>query len=489
MRLHPVLALIAVCFLCVCTPAAAVDSPVCEARAAWIGSPRGVNWDSTMAALEAAGFNMIFPCMQTAGQALYPSTVLPMRGERDELALCLEAAHKHGIEVHVWRINWFTAGATRAHRDSLRAAGRLQVSSEGKSVDQVMKERGYGGMEDWICPSQAANRKLEHDAMLELVERYPVDGVHFDYMRYADETLCYCDSCKANFAAETGMQDQMAGWPADFAVGGKYHELYQNWRRKLIHSLAREIALDVHRRDPYVCVSLAARTGVLSWTRVSDAQEWWKWLDEGILDFVCPMNYMTEPDKFTEAFTPELNLTRGVAPFYNGLGMYEFKGFGDLETMVRLGRERGQDGFVAFELESLLKVLDQAGKSLTPGKAIFPHRAPETRFHLAEPSRRTAEGFPVYSPGQNIDFETVVMLRAKLREGVSRVSGDLLLEKVTGEALSSLGSLDLDHAVVHKAALIAPAPGRYRLALAGEMTLSSGEKKPFVTRSFPFQVE
>ncbi|MCE5269682.1 family 10 glycosylhydrolase [bacterium] len=488
MRLNPLLALFSACILGFGSAASAAEVPTCEARAAWIGSPRGMNWDSTMAALEAAGFNMVFPCMQSAGQALYPSTVLPMRSQRDELALCLEAAHKHGIEVHVWRIDWFTTGATKAHRDSLRAAGRVQVSSAGKSVSQVMDEQGWGKMEDWLCPSQAANRKLEHDAMLELAERYPVDGVHFDYMRYADESLCYCDSCKANFAAETGMQEQMSGWPADFAKGGKYHEIYQNWRRKLIHSLAREIALDIHRRDPYVCVSLAARPSI-DWASLSDAQQWWKWVDEGILDFICPMDYDTKPENFVKAITPQLDLIRGVAPFYTGLGMYEFKGFEDLQTMVRLGRERGQDGFVAFEIESLLKVLDQAGKSLTQGKAIFPHRAPETRFHLAEPSRRTAEGFPVYSPGQNIDFETVVMLRAKLREGVSRVSGDLLLEKVTGEALSTLGSLDLDRAVVHKAGLTAPAPGRYRLALAGQMTLSTGEKKPFVARSFPFQVE
>ena len=469
------------------TLSAAGNPPLCEGRGVWIGSPRGVNWDSTMAALSSAGFNMVFPCMQTAGQALYPSAVLPHRGGRDELALCLEAAHKHGIEVHVWRINWYTSGAPDSFSTFMRTAGRTQVSSEGKDVGQVMVDQGYYRMKDWLCPSQAANRKLEHDAMLELMERYPVDGVHFDYMRYADESLCYCDSCKANFAAESGLD--MSGWPADFAKGGKRYEVYQDWRRQLIHSLAREIALDVHRRDPYVCVSLAGRAGVLDWTRVSDAQEWWKWLDEGILDFICPMDYSNKPDDFVKTITPQLDFTRGVAPFYTGLGMYEFKGYDDLKTMVGLGRERGQDGFVAFELKSLLKVLDQAGRDLTPGKALLPHRAPEVRFRMPEPLKRTAEGYPVYAAGTEIGFQTVVMLRAKLREGVTRVSGDVLLEKVNGETAATVAHLDLDKAAIEGLKAAPQTAGRYRLALSGEMILSSGEKKAFVARGFPFQVE
>ena len=241
--------------------------------------------------------------MQTAGNASYPSQVLPSRGGRDELALCLEAAHKYGIEVHVWRINWYTSGAPDSFSRAMREAGRTQVSSDGKDVGQVMVDLGYYRMKDWLCPSQALNRKLERDAMLELVERYPVDGVHFDYMRYADEKLCYCDSCKINFAAESGMQDMLSGWPADFAVGGKYHEIYQDWRRSLIHSLAREIARDVHLYDPYVIVSLAARNSI-SWAAVSDAQEWWKWVDEGILDILCPMDYHTKPDEFVHSPGP-----------------------------------------------------------------------------------------------------------------------------------------------------------------------------------------
>ena len=170
------------------------------------------------------------------------------------------------------------------------------------------------------------------------------------------------------------------------------------------------------------------------------------------------------------------------------MGMYEMKGYSDLAQMVGLGREHGQDGFVAFDLKSLLPALDQAGKSLTPGKALLPHRAPEVRFILQDTGVRSAQGYPIYENGKEVSFEAVVMLKGKLREGISRVAGDIILEKISGETVSTVESLDLDRAAIRKLNVTPPASGRYRLALAGKMTLSTGENRPFIVRGFPFEV-
>ena len=46
----------------------------------------------------------------------------------------------------------------------------------------------------WLCPNHPANRKLEMDAMLELALEKDVDGIHYDYFRYADfsSKWCFC---------------------------------------------------------------------------------------------------------------------------------------------------------------------------------------------------------------------------------------------------------------------------------------------------------
>jgi len=458
---------------------------VAEGRGTWVSRVRGVNWDSTMAALGEAGYNMIFPNLSTGGAAYYPSEVLPMRGERDELALCIEAAHKNGIEVHVWRINWYMAGAPDSFAQAMLEQGRIQYSYEGKRNEEVARDNGYNQRGDWLCPSNPANRELELRAMLEVVEKYDVDGVHFDYMRYGWPQMCYCSHCKEAFAGESGLD--MSNWPKDFIEGGRYFEAYLDWRRHLIHSSAREIARAVHTRDPYVCVSLAARGGN-QYTVDSDAQVWWEWISEGILDFVCPMNYTAEPERFVATMKSHLPRVKGRVPYYSGLGMYRMRAYAPLEEIVGLGRGLGQDGFVTFQMRSLLPVLEESRAELTKQPALLPHRSPETRFILKPSGRESEEGFAVYAPGEPVKFEASVMFKGKLKAGVSRIRGDIVLQKITGEIAAAIQTLDLDKSTISKLSVVCPESGRYRLAFYGIMSLSTGEEKPFIARSFPFEV-
>jgi len=458
---------------------------VAEGRGTWMGRARGVNWDSTMAVLKDAGYNMVFPNLNTGGAAFYPSAVLPMTSERDELALCLEAAHKYGIEVHVWRINWYMAGAPDSFAQAMLDQGRIQYSYEGKRNAEVAKDNGYNQRGDWLCPSNPDNRKLELDAMLEVVKKYDVDGVHFDYMRYGWPQMCYCDNCKENFARETGLD--MSKWPKDFCEGGPCYEAYLDWRRQLIHSSAREIARAVHTYDPYVCVSLAARSGN-DYTYNSDAQVWWEWIQEGILDFVCPMNYTPEPDRFVAVMKSHLPRVKGRVPYYSGVGMYQIREFAPFKDIVERGRELGQDGFLTFEIRSLLRVLGQSKAGLTDKAALLPHRAPETRFIIGPASRESEEGFPVFSTGELVRFKADIMFKGKLREGIGRVLGDIVLTRTTGEIVAKIQALDLNKSAIIDSEVKCTEPGRYRLALYGTMTLSTGEKRPFITKSFPFEM-
>ncbi len=460
---------------------------VAEGRGTWIGFRRqGADWDSLMSALAAAGFNMVFPEVVTGGAALYPSEFLPMVSERDELALLIEAAHKYGIEVHAWKINWYMSACPDSFTAEMERQGRIQISVDGLRNPEAMKKLGYEQNRDWLCPSHPANRELEKNVMLELARKYDVDGIHFDYMRYAMEEMCFCPGCRERFQQQTGLT--VDNWPKDVWKEGKYYELYLDWRRELIQSSAREIARAMHVEDPYVCVTLAARPG-LDWASRSDAQLWWAWAEEGILDFLCPMNYSGNVDDFRTLVQAHLPLTRGRTPYYSGMGVYEFEDFSQLKANCEAGRELGQDGFITFEINGLLKMIDQCRAELTSQPALLPHRAPETSFRYHHTARETAEGFPLYRAGDQVQCQASIMLRGKLREGVSRIRGQLVVEDMSGQVVQQIEDVDLTQAVVKPLSVAAPAAGRYRLALRGAMTLSSGETKPFITKSFPFQVE
>ena len=89
-----------------------------EARAVWNHSGMGAypgDWDRSARELARNGLNMIFPNMLWGGLAHYPSDVLPrsdiFRKYGDQIAQCVAAAKRHGLEVHVWKVHFNLAGA------------------------------------------------------------------------------------------------------------------------------------------------------------------------------------------------------------------------------------------------------------------------------------------------------------------------------------------------------------------------------------------
>ena len=460
---------------------------VAEGRGVWgPGGRRGGNIDSTMKALADAGINMIYPNISSGGRASYPSSVLPMRGDRDRLAELVESAHKYGIEIHAWRINWYMGGASEEWTEQMIKEGRIQYSWDGRRNGPVMKDEGYNQPEDWLCPSHPANRELEKEAMLELMRNYDVDGIHFDYMRYSNDNFCYCEGCKERFCKAMGLT--LENWPDPVWKGGELREVYLEWRRQLIHTSAREIAREAHKLDPYVSVSLAARNSI-SWCTYSDGQEWWKWCDEGILDMLCAMNYATDSTRFIERMETHLPLMKGSTPYYSGLGMYEMESYDQLATNANAGRARGHDGWIAFNSRAIMPILNQVREGLNKKPALLPHRAPEVRWRFASGTMDDApQGYPRYSAGTVVEVKTTVMFKGMLREGITRIRGDFCIVSMDGKVLKKLKAVDLNTAERINLDVEFLQTGRFRLALYGEMSLSNGETRPFITNSFPFEI-
>ena len=460
---------------------------VAEGRGCWgPGGRRGGNIDSTMKALADAGINMIYPNISSGGRASYPSSVLPMRGETDRLAQLVEAAHKYGIEIHAWRINWYMGGASDEWTEEMIRQGRIQYSWDGRRNGPVMKDLGYSQPEDWLCPSHPANRELEKEAMLELVRNYDVDGVHFDYMRYSREHFCFCEGCRERFCEAMGLI--IENWPDPVWKGGELREVFMEWRRQLIHTSAREIARAVHKLDPYVSVTLAGRCNPEECYN-DDGQVWWEWCEEGILDFVCGMNYTNVPEKFSKWAKLHLALAKGNTPYYSGLGIYEMENYEQFATNANLGRELGHDGWVAFSSRRLMQHLPAIKADLNKKPALLPHRAPEVRWRFpAGTEEDSPVGYPRYGAGSVLEVDVSVMFKAKLREGINHIKGDFCLVNMEGEVLEKLKPIDLNTAERLKLPLKYSQPGRYRLALYGEMKLSTGDAKPFITNSFPFEI-
>jgi uncharacterized lipoprotein YddW (UPF0748 family) len=318
-----------------------------EFRAVWCHSPYGVaglSWEQAIDSLADFGFNAIVPNMLWAGVAYYPSTVLPtypdLDQKGDQIAQCLAAAKRRGVQVHVWKVNWnLEHGDTpKEFVEEMRAQGRTQKAPDGSDIN-------------WLCPSDDRNFALERDSMLEIARNYAVDGLHFDYIRYPDSRGCYCDGCRQRFEASVG--HKVENWPADVQARGT--ELRQAWldfRCAQISRLVEAVATEARKIRPGIRISAAVFPNYPS-TKEEIGQDWKLWIDRGWLDFVCPMDYTSDSEDFTSYVTRQREVVGGRIPLYPGIGAFILSP-DQLIRQVSVARELAPGGFIVFNYDTTL---------------------------------------------------------------------------------------------------------------------------------------
>ncbi|MCH5374107.1 MAG: family 10 glycosylhydrolase, partial [Planctomycetes bacterium] len=340
-------------------------SPETECRAFWNHSGTGAyegDWDRTARELAAAGFNMILPNMLWGGRAHYPSDILPRSDTYtragDQIAQCVAASHKVGLEVHVWKVNFNLSGAPREFVQRIHREQRNQVSVDGQA-------------HDWLCPSHPRNFALELESMLEVARKYPVDGLHFDYIRYPGRDKCYCDGCRQRFEADLGQK--VADWPKD-CYSGAFKDQYADWRCDQITRLVRAVHEQARTIRPGIKIS-AAVFGAYPDCRVSVAQDWPEWIKAGYLDFVCPMDYTQSDETFISLVSNQLRLVNGRIPVYPGIGQWRLT---DDRTagQIYYARHLGAGGFTIFNLTgaSAESVVPNIAIGVGRQTAVPPHR-------------------------------------------------------------------------------------------------------------------
>jgi uncharacterized lipoprotein YddW (UPF0748 family) len=314
-----------------------------EFRAVWCHSAYGVDgmtWDGAIKKLKDNGFTAVVPNMLWGGQTDYPSKVLPVnprvQKDGDQIAQCLTACRKYGIEIHVWKVNWNMGNASKDFVTQMKAEKRTQQSSTGV-------------IEPWLCPSNPANQTMELESMLEIVKNYAVDGIHFDYIRYPDSEHCYCDGCRERFEALVGVR--VESWPKDVLRYGPAYEAYQQFRRDNITRLVKAVSEGARSINPKMKISAAVFS---NWPdcRESEGQDWGRWIELGYLDFVCPMDYTDSASAFRTMVQVQRGAVKGKIPLYPGIGA-SAPGLTAAQVIdqVKIAREEKANGFIIFNYD------------------------------------------------------------------------------------------------------------------------------------------
>ncbi len=313
-----------------------------ELRGVWCHDAGGIpgrTWAPLIRELKAAGFNTLFANHLWGGLAYYPSEVLPVSpriaSEGDLLRQCLDACRTEGIALHVWQVLWVLDNAPAAFVADMERSGRLMQDRTGKSGT-------------WLCPTHPANMDLAVNAACEVGRHYAVAGVHLDYARYPDANSCYCNGCAGRFRAATGRT--AVPWPAS-VVTGTDRDAFLAWRRDQITVTVARIGRELKAIRPDIAIS-AAVWGNWPGVRDSIGQDWGRWCQAGLLDFVCPMNYVTSASEAVALFTGQLPAAGPSVPVYPGIAPTTHN-LPPEEVIRQIDRLRaaGAKGFLLFELD------------------------------------------------------------------------------------------------------------------------------------------
>jgi len=328
-----------------------------EFRAFWCHSAFGVEgmtWDEAIKNLADNGFTAVFPNMLWGGVAFYQSKVLPVAPDvaekGDQIAQCVAACKKHGVQIHVWKVNWNTGWRTpKEFIERMRREGRLQASSKGKE-------------EPWLCPSHPENQKLEVASMVEVAREYDVDGIHFDYIRYPNNDHCFCNGCKERFEswrklpacdrpqnASWKLAPPLQNWPKDVLGDGPLRLQWLDWRRGNITAVVKATNEQARAIKPNIKISAAVFRNWPS-DRDSVGQDWKLWCDKGWLDLVCPMDY-TESNTTFENFVTNQKTWAGKVPLRPGIGASASRSHLTPEHVIQqinITRRHNTKGFIIF---------------------------------------------------------------------------------------------------------------------------------------------
>lgn len=268
-----------------------------EMRAAWISTVYNIDWPSTknneskqkqeyinlLDKLQSTGINTVVVQVRPKSDAIYKSTIntwseylTGVQGKDpgyDPLPFLIEEAHKRGMEFHAWfnpyRITMADESLTKL------PANHPAIKNPGWVVKH--------GNKYYYNPGLPEVKKYIVDSVMEVVNKYDIDGVHFDDYFYPGVSF---DDADAYSKYGNGVNKD-------------------DWRRETVNDLLRQVKAAVKASKPNVVFGVSPagiwRNKSASEPTGSDTSgnesyvgtyaDTRAWIRQGLVDYVVPQLY------------------------------------------------------------------------------------------------------------------------------------------------------------------------------------------------------
>jgi len=263
-----------------------------EIRAVWLTTNFGLDWPQQVGGyavdaeqqkhdlillldkLKEANINVVFLQTRMRGDVIYQSAIEPWskyvlpKGRStpgyDPLEFAVNACHERGIECHAWIVTY-----PMGKVDNVQG----HLSAKAKSLVRVCQD------EYILDPGEPETTEYLLSIVNELVQKYDIDGIHFDYIRYPDRVASFPDG-------------------ATYRKYGNGKSLNE-WRKENINQFVYQAYNNVKEMKPWVQVSssvIGMYTKIPGKTQAyltasEVCQDPADWLAKGKHDFIVPMMF------------------------------------------------------------------------------------------------------------------------------------------------------------------------------------------------------
>jgi uncharacterized lipoprotein YddW (UPF0748 family) len=355
-----------------------------EGRALWVN-----RWDYGSAATirqvmvnaRRANFNIVYFQVRGPWDARYPSRLDPCSARLcgrlggtptwDPLEVAVREAHARGLQLHAW-INGLS-GWESNNAGTCRGLRRSEAGQPNHVLvdhpEWAMHTRGgrpmacpNGDEYVYLSPAHPGVRTRMARVAADIVRRYPVDGIHLDRIRYPGADFGWDRASLAQFGKDPSAN------PRDWA----------QFRRDLVSRMVRETHDSIHavRKVPLSAAvwPIYDRTR-FGWNSSSGVaqffQDTWGWAQGGYLDVAVPMAYFYVADQRCSYVPrrrgqePNPDWDCMIADHVAGMrptgrhvyaGVLAGLGRDEMARQVRIGRQRGVNGFSFYFYSSLAEL-------------------------------------------------------------------------------------------------------------------------------------
>ncbi|CDN12312.1 hypothetical protein RintRC_4793 [Richelia intracellularis] len=305
---------------------------------------------SSLKQLKDLNFNVVYPTVWNWGYTLYPSRVTkrvtgislepePGLKGRDMLKEAVKEGHKQNLKV----IPWFEFGFM-APADSELAKKRSYWLTSRQDGSKIWKEGTHDRV--WLSPFRPDVQNFIQNLIVEIVEKYDIDGIQFDDHFGLPSELGYDSYTVAMYRKEHGGKSPPSN-PKD--------PEWVKWRADKITDFMKRIFFAIKAVKKDCIVSVAPNPQRFSYEYF--LADWQRWERMGLVEDLVIQIYRNDMNVFIkELEQPEVKAAKSHIPVSIGIltGLKaKFVSMEQIQAQIKQARERNFSGVSFFFYETL----------------------------------------------------------------------------------------------------------------------------------------